>query len=48
MNIRIISEHKKKCGATGYGYVYIKPAAGMKRVMAIVNNKTRHIDVPSR
>lgn len=44
--IKIISEHKKNYGAKGYGYTWSRPAKGMKRVMAIVNGKTRHMDIP--
>ena len=42
---KVISEHKKRYGAKGYNYVWTPPAPGMKRVMAIVNGVTRHIDV---
>ena len=44
--MKIISEHKKRGGAKGYGYTYTPPAKGMKRVMAIINGKTRHVDIP--
>ncbi len=44
-NIKIISEHKKNYGAKGFGYDWKRPAAGMKRVQAIVNGKTVHIDI---
>lgn len=45
MEIKIISEHKKNRGAQGLGYKWTKPAEGMKRVQAIINGVTRHIDV---
>ena len=48
---KIISEHKKNYGAKSRGdangivYSWKRPAQGMKRVMAIVNGRTRHIDI---
>ena len=44
--MKIINEHKKKNGAKGYGYTWTPPVKGMKRVMAIVNGQTRHMDIP--
>lgn len=46
--MKIISEHKKRNGAKGYGYTYTPPQKGTKRVMAVVGGKTRHIDVPAK
>jgi hypothetical protein len=43
--MKIISEHKKSYGAKGYDYTWKRPAHGMKRVQAIVNGKTRRIDI---
>lgn len=45
--MKIISEHKKNYGAKGRNYTWTRPVKGMKRVMAIVNGRTRHIDIPA-
>lgn len=46
--MKIISEHKKRNGRKiSVDYHYTPPANGMKRVMAIINGKTRHVDIPA-
>ncbi len=40
-DIKIISEHKRRLQRNGNP----KPKPGFKRVMAIVNNRTVHIDI---